>query len=233
MKPYAYNDQLLFDHLKNTLNFAQQFIQQNANISCRRFKASGLNIDLHRFKFLARVAALTHDIGKGADQYQRKQNIGKEKPTFMYHELPSAIISWRLLEKVGISKEERLLVFMGVLQHHNAMRDWLQDENLLQKLNRFRQPWTFSMCIDEINKFLDEEIGYTEVLDTSLRDIFELIKYVKECLSKIRLAWPKLYCLLMAPVVIGDNLDAYKVRANDLSYAKRWFIEELKIAIGD
>ncbi|MBS7626827.1 HD domain-containing protein, partial [Candidatus Bathyarchaeota archaeon] len=99
----------------------------------RRFSMVGLSqIDYVR---LVKIAALTHDIGKGADQYQKKL-IETHEPrqyiTFGLHEIPSTIIAERVCKKlVGIKEEESILVFLAVLQHMSVLRDWLGSSSMI------------------------------------------------------------------------------------------------------
>jgi len=208
----------------------------HVGVMSMRFRSLGLNLEPDRITMLIRHAALVHDIGKGADQYQRRLDsaclpTGDKRFSFIFHEVPSAVISWRLCQELKWKEEERILVFLAVLQHSSAMRDWLAKGPIreLEKMFRF---WSFHDHGVEISRFMNTHLGSVVELGVEAQEARDIMEGVtNKWLRRHGITWVKLYCFLLAPVVVGDNLDAYEERKDNLSEGRKWFVEELSEAL--
>jgi len=168
-------------------------------------------------------------MGKGADEYQRAYDDEchcKYRSGFRFHELPSAVIAYRLGSELGLTEDERDICFITVLQHVNAMRDWLACD--LGREVETRE-WNFKDHGDVIRAFIKGQFGAEVKLDVSLREAIDLLDRSKRSLRERR-SWGGLYCLLLAPLMVGDNLDASRSRG-DLTPTRRWFVDELRASL--
>jgi CRISPR-associated endonuclease Cas3-HD len=221
MIPYAYKDHELFKHLEGTANKALDTLNRlGYNVICNRFRKLGLEMDCKELEQIVRLSALLHDIGKAADYYQNNPKL----ENFYLHEVPSAVIAKRTLEENNIREECKDLIVITVLQHMNSMRDWISSN---RDVNR---RWLFSKFSEHILKFLNgKNIVKDEInLDVNSNDASKLIKEYQDKSRSNDKPWLKLYNLILALITVGDNLDAYETRKDNLSKSRRWFVEELK-----
>jgi CRISPR-associated endonuclease Cas3-HD len=220
MIPYAYKDHELFKHLEGTANKALDTLNRlGYNVICNRFRKLGLEIDCKELEQIVRLSALLHDIGKAADYYQNNPKL----ENFYLHEVPSAVIAKRTLEENNIREEYKDLIVITVLQHMNSMRDWISSNRDVNGR------WLFSKFSEQILRFLNgKNIVKGEInLDVNSNDAFELIKEYQDKSRSNDKPWLKLYNLILALITVGDNLDAYETRKDNLSKSRRWFVEEL------
>jgi CRISPR-associated endonuclease Cas3-HD len=220
MIPYAYKDHELFKHLEGTANKALDTLNRlGYNVICNRFRKLGLEMDCKELEQIVRLSALLHDIGKAADDYQNNPKL----ENFYLHEVPSAVIAKRALEKNNIREECKDLIVITVLQHMNSMRDWMSSNREVNK------GWLFSKFSEHILRFLNgKNIVKGEInLDVNSNDASKLIKEYQDKSRSNDKQWLKLYNLILASITVGDNLDAYETRKDNLSKSRRLFVEEL------
>jgi CRISPR-associated endonuclease Cas3-HD len=220
MIPYAYKDHELFKHLESTANKALNALNRlGYNVICNRFRKSGLEIDDKELEQIVRLSALLHDIGKAADNYQNNTSL----KSFYLHEVPSAVIAKRAL-KERLREEYIDLIVITVLQHMNSMRDWMSS-----KSDIINNRWLFSKFNNEILTFLNNKNILEDKinLEVNSNDAYGLIREYQEKSRSDDNSWLKLYNLVLALITIGDNIDAYEARKDNLSPSRRWFVKEL------
>ncbi|MEN3007178.1 MAG: CRISPR-associated endonuclease Cas3'' [Candidatus Methanosuratincola petrocarbonis] len=230
MTAFAYTNQELKRHSVNTMNHALKHSGENyAEVCVKRIRsASGSPIfSPDEFIGLVRVAAALHDSGKAADSYQRQfQGTPPERPSFYLHEIPSAIITKGLMEEAGYDPDSVFLVSLAVLSHHTAMRTYSRQERLLDKAN---QPWTFRKCksdLDELSEsILGTKLHFSRIDRDCAKNFMEWVdRMAGDCRNN---SFAKLYCLILSPVIYGDNIDAQSRGG----YNKSRFVEELEETI--
>ncbi len=216
MIPYAYKDHQLFEHLEGTADKATRYLNSlGQNVICNRFSKLGLNINNEELKEVVRLSALLHDIGKAADNYQ--SNLY----SFNLHEIPSAVITERVLKEQKMTEEHKDLIVITVLQHMNSMRDWISVNRYVKNYG-----WRFTKCNNEVRSFLNKH-GLRDDIDLEVTpsNAYELI-HVYQNKSRSN-KWLKLYNLILALITAGDNIDSYRARKDTLGPNRRWFVEEL------
>ncbi|MEN3053086.1 MAG: CRISPR-associated endonuclease Cas3'' [Candidatus Methanosuratincola petrocarbonis] len=232
MVAFAYKNQGLKQHSEKTMQYALEYASKNyAEVCVRRIKAASktnINYSIDEFLELVRIAAILHDSGKAADKYQSQFNSPPpEKPSFSFHEIPSAIIAKTLMDRSGYSSDSILFVSLAVLFHHTAMRSFDQQERFLSSM---RQPWTFTRCKSDLedicSPIFGSEFPLRNIGKQEAKDFFEWIKRVAGNQNKSHFI--KLYCLILNPVIYGDNIDA---KSRGESERKSRFVEELEETI--
>jgi CRISPR/Cas system-associated endonuclease Cas3-HD len=227
MIPYAREGQDLFSHLEGTARRIPSYLDEG--VVCRRLNNLGLELEPSSLRNLIGTSALLHDIGKGADTYQasfKRKGIysAAQRVSFPFHELPSAIICLRLSNALNMPEEEGILAFLVILQHMCAVRDWLGDTIPEIPFQR----WTFGICSEEINEFLRRQFGKAVGLDVEKGEVIKEVSSINNRIRSPEMRWTKLYTLILAPIAVADNLDAYESGKDDLSPGRKWFVEELK-----
>ncbi|MDI9609361.1 MAG: CRISPR-associated endonuclease Cas3'' [Candidatus Verstraetearchaeota archaeon] len=231
MAAFAYTNQGLKEHSKNTMEHALRYSNNNyAEVCVKRIKAASkkeITLSPGEFIELVKIAAMLHDAGKAADKYQEQFNgANPEKPSFHLHEIPSAIIAKSLMEGSGYSPDSVLLVSLAVLFHHTAMRPFDEQE---RRLNTTKKPWIFGRCKTDLNEIsraiFEKEFPSSRIELEEAKSFFEWINRVAGDAEKSRFA--KLYCLILNPVIYGDNIDA-KSRGGS---KKSKFVQELEETI--
>ncbi|MEM0327734.1 MAG: CRISPR-associated endonuclease Cas3'' [Thermoproteota archaeon] len=226
--PWAFINQDLISHSLNTAKIAERIAEESYRCSvARRIRiASGGKVIMEENKVLEliKIAALLHDVGKAADQYQRQLQDGKL--SFRCHELPSAFIAYDLMEKMKYVTHERVLVFLTILNSHQAMRspaEMIRESNIREW--SFKEWWGKTKPIFDILK-TEERIFDSMDKNLTIKNISDLYERVINYARKPGNAeWVKLYCLFLAPVVWGDICDASAFRPKDEHPSK--FREEL------
>ncbi len=230
MTAYAYTNQKLEDHSVNTCKVALEYSAHNyAKVCARRIRsASGKNLSSDDFIDLVKISALFHDSGKAADSYQKQfEGPPPERPAFYLHEIPSAIMAKAVMEGVDYDREWIYLVSLAILFHHTAMRPFGIQEGILRSRSVF---WTFSKyrpVLDELSgTFLKGGLRISKIGIEEARSFMEWVERIAQDKEKSRFA--KLYCLILNPLIYGDNIDA-KSRGGDK--VKSRFIKELEETI--
>ncbi|MEM3449290.1 MAG: HD domain-containing protein, partial [Nitrososphaerota archaeon] len=141
--------QCLIHHLQNTakeaLNFAKDLYLEI--ISQRLYVVSEGTLKLHptSLRRIIHVSSLLHDIGKAADQYQnqftRCISNPNFKPSFLLHEVPSAVICYRFACTLNAEDEEIFFMTFSTLNHMNAMRPLQKIKLLLKQM--YNKNWSF------------------------------------------------------------------------------------------
>lgn len=227
MNALAYSNQDLKSHLINTSNIALKYSgQYYAEVCARRISyASRKEFSPQQFIQLVRIAAAFHDAGKAADRYQM-QFVGQacKEPSFHLHEIPSAIIAKNLMKEAGYDVDSILLVSLAVLFHHTAMRPYGSQEAFLSSRSNY---WTFSKFKDDIDDLsadvLKTRFSLSRIDNEDAKSFMAWVKDMTGNSEKSRFA--KLYCLVLGPVIYGDNIDAKSRRSDN---KKRLFVEELE-----
>jgi CRISPR-associated endonuclease Cas3-HD len=231
--PWAFVNQDLVSHSLNTAKIAEKIVDESYKYSIvRRIRVASrgkVDIDENKVLELIKIAALLHDIGKAADEYQLQFEKKFDEPSFSYHELPSVFIAYNLMEKMGYLNHEKALIFLTILNSHQAMRSPIEEAYKCKiKKWSFRKWWNGTKPIFnslKIEKHIFDLIG-EDIRDLTIRNINDQYKMVTNYARRIENAnLVKLYCLFLAPVTWGDICDASAFRPKDKHLSR--FREEL------
>lgn len=240
MRPCAFTGHALLGdegHLCQTEKYAIKCVADDAGTIARRFSMAGVPLDASDVKSLVRLTCICHDVGKASDEYQRQFNdkcelIAKSLPSFKFHEIPSAVVAWRICQELSVDRTQSVICFVTVLQHLHASRDWLsasEQRRIICEDMRFKSGWNFRKFGDATRQFLKDKLGVEVELDVRLDEGIRIVDQMINWLRRIReSSWPRLYCLILAPLMVGDNLDATKSRGNNVSASRAAFIDELQ-----
>ncbi|MGQ9777918.1 MAG: CRISPR-associated endonuclease Cas3'' [Thermodesulfobacteriota bacterium] len=230
--PWAFENQLLVDHLLNVAEKAERFVNESYRYAIVKRLRTTLKdktcIDEIRVLKLIKVVALFHDLGKAADQYQEQFIRGVKKVSFSYHEMPSAFIAYEFMKKVGYEEHEKALVTLSLINFHQAMRSYKEVER--SRINK----WTFRNWWDRMEPVFDaaeirRDVWRAFDKKVDIWDIKSLIDKIVAYSSNIsNRDWIKLYCLFMAPAVVGDMCDSLASRPKD-EYVSLFREEVLKV----
>lgn len=215
MKPCAFTGQTLLDHSLGSLKATRKVMGDSyIETAIRRFRKLGLELKREYFE----LAVMLHDIGKAGEYYQAQFDDGckpvKREPTFLYHEIGSALFFFKNFEY-----PIRKLLAITALNHLNAIRG-------LSDLDSKRFPRGFDLGMIRLKKYgkvILEQLGLESysVEDYTFDDYNEMLTE----LARSNEPFLKLYSLFLAPVIIGDNLDSAMARSQG---TKRRFIQILE-----
>jgi|BEDMetMinimDraft_2_1075160.scaffolds.fasta_scaffold00607_4 CRISPR-associated endonuclease Cas3-HD len=193
------------------------------------------------------AACYLHDAGKAANLYQVKFNDDcscKENPTFTHHEILSGFIVYNYLEKAMGEEDQsnrtlRMLTTLAVLNHMHAIRPYTNAHavmsNVVYTLKKYiykygtrGDPLGFSLAnyneyIDNAPPQIDKKILATRFEKPIKPD--ELSRFLEK-MDRETSGPNKLYALLLAPIIIGDNLAASQRQGVEDN--RKWFKQELK-----
>jgi CRISPR-associated endonuclease Cas3-HD len=155
-----------------------------------------------------RVAAALHDIGKAHKKFQA--TIGR-KPSFICHELLSALYIWEALEA---SPKIRAAVALTVLLHHHAMDRF---ERCIKSVKGFETADGFTDYVSRFSKWLGVGIRPIENITA---DIGALKRWIDQRIYRIAV-------IGVGPIAVADHVAA----ARRGGYSSR-LLEELKHEIG-
>ncbi|BCU69801.1 CRISPR-associated endonuclease Cas3'' [Stygiolobus caldivivus] len=223
-KPCAFTNQGLAEHSKGSLEWAKKVLSDSYfRVTKRRLEKFGVEVTKEDME----VAVLLHDMGKAAEYYQGQFDDGcnplRGRPTFIYHEIGSALFFYKNVKDEGL----RTLVTLTELNHLNAVRG-------VSQLNPAKLPVKFDEGMLKLRKYgqvLLEElsgeypVGGFRVDDYTFYDYNEML----EDLSRVNEPYLKLYSLFLAPVIVGDNLDSSHARSKE---ERRRFIRMLEKELG-
>jgi CRISPR/Cas system-associated endonuclease Cas3-HD len=239
-EPFSFVGENLVKHLTKTAEYAREFGRPNylKVVSNRLCVAScgRVNINDGKIGQLIQNTALFHDMGKAADCYQIQFESGKipEKPKFFLHEIPSAIICNRISKVLALDQQENFLLGFTVLNHMNAMRPLVKMKELLLDnwIPYHKEGWTFSRYGASLATIFGK-IGISDLrpflLPVNRTEAEDYLSKVENIASDRNNGWVRLYCLLLAPLIVGDNLSARQRNDNRLENASRMkFIQELE-----
>ncbi|MEM2914912.1 MAG: CRISPR-associated endonuclease Cas3'', partial [Candidatus Bathyarchaeia archaeon] len=206
--PWAFTNQDLVSHSLNTAKISERIVDESYRYSVAgriRIASRGkVGVEENKVLELVKIAALLHDIGKAADQYQLQFEKKYDKPSFRYHELPSAFIAYNLMNEMEYPIHERVLVFLTILNSHQAMRSPTEEFNRSDiKKWSFKGWWSKMEPIFDILK-TEKHIFDSMGKDLTRKDISDLCENIINYARRENANWVKLYCLFLAPVVWGD-----------------------------
>ena len=117
MKPCAFTNQTLVDHSIGSLNYAKMVMTSSyIDVAKRRLEKFGIKVDDSLFE----LSVLLHDIGKAGEYYQEQfdDNCVSKSPSFIYHEIGSAIFFYNNIDDESVKR----LIALAELNHLNAIR---------------------------------------------------------------------------------------------------------------
>ncbi|MBS7626826.1 hypothetical protein KEJ51_07320, partial [Candidatus Bathyarchaeota archaeon] len=86
----------------------------------------------------------------------------------------------------------------------------------------------------QICGFLRSELGFSVHLEVDMAEASRRIKETRDkYLRDRKICWPKLYSLILAPVIVGDCIDAYNFRKDNVRGSRRQFTQELEVALDE
>ncbi|QIW22821.1 CRISPR-associated endonuclease Cas3'' [Sulfolobus sp. S-194] len=201
-KPCAFTNQPLLDHSRGSLNAVKKILSDSyVQTARRRLEKFGIKVKKEDFE----LSVLLHDIGKAGEFYQTQfddECSSRRTPSFLYHEIGSAIFFYRNIEDERL----KLLIALAELNHLNAIRS-------VSQLNPNSFPKRFNPGMIKLKKFgkvILEELGLENlsVGDYTFDDYHEMMgELVRENGSYL-----KLYSLFLSPIIVGDNLDSSLAR---------------------
>ncbi len=250
VKPCAFIGQSLIDHVEGCIQIADRFLEKNptyASVVSRRLRAASggkINLNEDKIKKIIKIAVLFHDLGKAYMYFQRNFDEKcqcKKEVGFQHHEILSAVACYKYGEHNGnLSNEEKLLLTLSVLNHHHAFKDAISKivtalpyiSTLLDDLTKIAK----SQICENNNLKILEKYGtpieaIKKAIEISRQDINNFQTWLRDYFKRISMNqyhWPKLYVLIMNPLLIADNIDAYSKRGLQVNKSRRKFLEELK-----
>ena len=222
MKPCAFTNQTLADHSIGSLNYAKMVMTSSyIEVAKRRLEKFGIKVDDSLFE----LSVLLHDIGKAGEYYQEQfdDNCVGKSPSFIYHEIGSAIFFYDNIDDERVKK----LVALAELNHLNAIRG-------ISSLSEKKLPKGCDTRMLKLKR-------YGKVLLDTLRDKgfnihFHVRDYTFDDYRRMILdiansnePYLKLYVFFLTPIIVGDNLDSHFARGLG---ERRRFIEILKKEVG-
>jgi len=218
--PWAYENHELVEHLRNTSDIAEKFANGAYRYTVvKRLKVASngklKNMSEAKVLNLIRIVALLHDIGKAADQYQSQFSKDDGEVSFYLHEFPSAFIAYNLMKGARYEDPEKVLVTLSILHFHEAMRT-------SKKIHESKiRTWSFEKWFPKMKPVFDacgieEDVWNSLSKNLRISDIENLNENIEKYAKRIEnKEWVKLYCLFLAPAVIGDIKDSSKFRPKD------------------
>lgn len=234
LKPCSFQGEPLIEHLLRSMNIVEKnFSERYYRIIARRISiATGEKYNCEEIAYSLNTSILLHDIGKAAEVYQRNFNDKcecKYKRFFELHEIPSSIITFNSL-KDRVDYDLAELASLSVLLHMSSFRPF---NKILYRLKSFSREnsdgWIFSKYTKErLSNILEKySLDASILIDISPREAEKFLYEKKKYIDSFKTP-SKLYILFLAPIVIGDNLSAFKFRANKIENKSRnTFMSEL------
>lgn len=233
--PYAYNNHPLVDHLLKTSEIVEWIVKSynldaivthRLRICLRMSGVSGDWLNRNIVRDLFYYTSLIHDVGKAAIEYQRifdDNGVPKGRVSFYLHEIPSAIICYKVLMEKGFRDEIIKLGALTVLMHMSAARNPLL-LGITEIRKNFPKGWNFSVY----SEFLSQELKIPMVDSIRLSDTINFIELMKNFIVDVNNKYAKIYTIILAPLIAGDNIDASRARSGDksISQSRRKLMEE-------
>ena len=231
MKPCAYTKQSLLDHSIGSyedLNKLNLFDDNYYRLMAKRLKNFGISLSANEIKDMVKDLVILHDIGKAAEYYQEQfdeecNTLNGGKPSFLYHEIGSALFFYYDYEA---NREVRELLALATLNHLNAIRGiWSYS---------YYKPYGFNdkmLTLEEYGNKLLEELKKRGLLSKNVKNVrarnYSFDEFLRMAVSlikrNIKYKHLKLYTLFLAPVIVGDNLNS----SSRLDGEKSLFIKKL------
>ncbi|MHA1834064.1 MAG: CRISPR-associated endonuclease Cas3'' [Candidatus Baldrarchaeia archaeon] len=252
MKPCAFTGQSLLDHTKGCLRIIEQLLKKNPTytaVTARRLRTASegrIVFEESEIEEIIKCAVLLHDVGKAYAYFQKnfdEKCRPRGKSGFPYHEMLSAIACYEYGNNLWAlqDNDKTLLLVLSVLNHHHAFKKSLSEILFSQPFIGLLPKKLSNIVESQIykdNNFENLLRAYDippEVLLITRNDVNSFHNWLKACFRDLSLyqhQWFKLYVLIMNPLLVADNLDAYYNRKNlKLSKSKRLFLEELRKVI--
>jgi CRISPR-associated endonuclease Cas3-HD len=246
-KPYAYQNQSLADHIIGCLGKLEDFLRMNPNyvrVVYTRLLGAGVNVAKQEdIEEMLKLGVVAHDLGKAYKYYQDK--VEKHGGGFEDHEILSAVSCYKMIGGLRDQDPFKVLLLMAVLNHHQAFRDNIP--KLLRELLRgetgekIRYVARVGLCNSVCNlKPVLGKVGLSveavfirdyQEFELIFNDIWRSLDFLLRKNFDENKRWLKLYSLLMFPIILVDNLDAYEKRGG--SAGDRLIIRELRRIVED
>ena len=229
MKPCAFSNQTLIGHSKGAVNKVEKIFNNQYFIVASKRLSKVYDIDWKQLKKLTIFLTAFHDMEKAAEYYQRQfddecKPIGKTT-TFIYHEIGGSVFLFKNNWNNEIIKFWSVLTIMN---HLNAIRGihTISGVNLRKEMLYLKKYG--EALINEFDRDMEGIIdGKLNVNDYEMRDFQLMVEWLKAFSMKKNIA--KGYIFLLAPLIVGDNLDSNEQRSVDEgSKAKSRFIKSLE-----
>ena len=213
MKPCAYIKQSLIKHSVDSyqdLINSKLFSDNYYRVVSRRLERVNIFLSSKEVKDLVRDLILLHDLGKAGEYYQEQFDnecnmLNNGKPSFLYHEIGSALFFYNGYDA---KREVRELLALASLNHLNAIRGiWSYSQIRLPGFdNRM-------LKLEIYGNILLEGLKNSLTRDISIKNYtFDDFSIMIESLVKRNMIYKyhKVYILLLAPLIMGDNLNSLK-----------------------
>ena len=213
MKPCAYTKQTLLDHsigsYEDLVNF-KLFDDNYYRVVSRRLESVGISLSAKEVKELIKDLILLHDLGKAGEYYQDQfddecNTLNNEQPSFLYHEIGSALFFYN---DYNAKREIRELLALASLNHLNAIRGiWSYTQLMLPGFDERM------LKLERYGNVLLEGLKDKLSSDAKIRNYsFDDFSIMIESLVKrnMKYKYHKVYILLLAPLLVGDNLNSLK-----------------------
>jgi len=247
MKPCAFINHPLSDHIKGCKEILDSFLRKNKGytvIAAKRLKIASrgkLSLKPEEVEELINLSVILHDIGKAHNYFQENfdENCGcRDKDAgFPYHELLSAGMCYKHIQTwtAENAHQKKLLLTLSIINHHHAFKDTLkkvfyidQSSSALSLLLKIVKKGLYVGNLQETLKAYGINI---EDLSLTANDVENFITWMRKSQERPN-EWQKLYVLIMTPLIIADNLDAGKSRpTHHYPPSRTSFLNELKEAI--
>lgn len=253
--PCSFNRETLMQHSLSTIEYGvEKFFETQPAYPMLAAKKLTNYYQLEKRLTEARLmqtcitACYLHDAGKAANIYQVQFSDDcncKKSPTFAFHEILSAFIVNHYLEKTADDEDQlnrtlRALTTLAVLNHMHAIRPYTNAHivmsDMLCTLKNFiykygpskGDPLGFNLTngneyIDNAPSRIDKKMLAT-CLEKPIKPD-ELSRFLEKMDTETSRP-NKLYILILAPIIIGDNLAASQRQEEGDN--RKWFKQELK-----
>ena len=233
MRPCAYTNQSLLDHSIGSYREAVKLVSDNYyRVTAKRLERMGITLTVEEVKDLVKEAVLLHDIGKAGEYYQEQYddecNAKVKTPSFMYHEIGSALFFYYNKE---VKKEVRELLALAAINHLNAIRGIGDFEDPLKMPSDFKNSMLKmekygSVLLDSLRREGLITRDFT-VKDYKFEDFSDMLIALAK--KNVTAKYLKLYNLFLAPVMVGDNLNSSFVRnSSSVNERKTRFVKLLE-----
>lgn len=230
------------------MQIVDKYLEKNptyASVVSRRLRIASegkINLDEYKIKKIIKLAVLFHDLGKSYTYFQKnfdeKCHCRKEVG-FQHHEILSAVSCYKYGNHNGnfLNSEEKLFLTLSVLNHHHAFKDAISKivtalpylSTLIGDLAKIAESQIYEN--GDLKDILKKYGIPIEAVKIGCQDINEFQTWLRDYFKRISMNqyhWPKLYVLIMNPLLIADNIDACSKRGLQVSKSRRMFLEELK-----
>ena len=245
-KPYAYRGQSLMDHVVGCIGKLEDFLRTNPNyvkVIYTRLIGAGVNVaNQGDIREMLKLGVIAHDLGKAYKYYQDR--VEKYGGGFEGHEILSAVSCYKMTGGLKDQDPFKVLLLMVVLNHHQALRESIP-ELLIDRagslIKKIKDVARSGLCdsVYNLERVLEEAgLSVEEVFAKDYSEFELIFNKIRRLLAFFlrenfyeNSRWLKLYSLLMFPIVLADNLDAWEKRGG--SAGDRLIIRELRRVIED